>query len=155
MVNNSVQVESLIKRKFKETTGEEYFEGEINRMRKICFDICVKDDLFFNQLEAQEKNELPKNALSPPTLPEKDQNMEYKCIQCKKILKSKKSLLYHTQNGVCEKNKHKCEKCHSEMSSKQMLQYHVDNKVGETQVPPSDAAYPPPRTLQFELTLNQ
>ena len=57
--------------------------------------------------------------------------MEYQCKQCTKILKSKKSFIYHTKNRVCEKNKQICFKCHLEMSSKQMLKYHIENKVCE------------------------
>lgn len=60
--------------------------------------------------------------------------MEYKCTQCGKILKSKKSLLYHTKNKVCEKSTFMCEKCNLKMSSKQMLEYHIEKKVCEKKV---------------------
>ncbi len=55
-VDDHIQTESVIKQKLKQTTGvkqkieigEEYFEGNINLIRKICCDICLANDLSVN-----------------------------------------------------------------------------------------------------------
>jgi hypothetical protein len=52
-VNDCSQMESLIKQKLKETTslkqkidiGDEYFEGNINEIIKICNDLCQNENL--------------------------------------------------------------------------------------------------------------
>jgi hypothetical protein len=63
MVNDSINMELLIKRELKTTKelinridfGDEYFEGDINQIIKVCNDLCQKEDLTIQILEVNKE----------------------------------------------------------------------------------------------------